>query len=196
MTVGSDRFWSAVTHLYSPKVSSLFWRSKSISFFSLSFTVRRKTFFHISTLYLRRIFRQIIGSGVPAYFPPLLRLMRQRMRRMRMRSTMALMSPINQPWVAKRPGISDGTEAETFLLYRVFMNVNNIQSRKFVFVLTHLVRRSAAFPASACCCRAGSSGCTRFLAGGPSANRNPAWSWSALTPPTDHQLHTKRNNTS
>lgn len=46
----------------------------------------------------------------PAYLPPLLRLMRQRMSSMSTSSTMALMSPISQPRVAKLPGISVGTE--------------------------------------------------------------------------------------
>lgn len=102
-------FWLVVTHLYSPNVSSLFWRSKSISFFSLSLTVRRKKKKNTSATHFTSRFTQIVDEGVPAYFPPLLRLMRQRMRRIKMRSTMALMSPINQPWVANRPGSTDGT---------------------------------------------------------------------------------------
>lgn len=46
---------------------------------------------------------------LPAYLPPLLRLIRQRMNSISSISTMALMSPINQPWVANPPGISEGT---------------------------------------------------------------------------------------
>lgn len=60
---------------------------------------------------------------VPAYLPPLLRLMRQRMSRISSSSTMALMSPINQPWVANPPGISDGTEHRSKTDWRKYQKI-------------------------------------------------------------------------
>lgn len=38
---------------------------------------------------------------LPEYFPPLLLLMKQRMSSISSSSTMALTTPMNQPWVAK-----------------------------------------------------------------------------------------------
>lgn len=49
---------------------------------------------------------QILGGvrgGSPEYLPPLLRLMKQRMRRMRRRSTTELTKPMNHPLVANPP---------------------------------------------------------------------------------------------
>lgn len=100
-----------VTHLYSPKASSFIGRaSESTSFSSLSFTEGTNvTVTPLCTCV--RTHMCVVDS--PAYLPPLLRLMRQRMSNMRISSRMALMSPISQPRAAKPVGISDGTGRHT-----------------------------------------------------------------------------------
>lgn len=60
---------------------------------------------------------------------------------------------------------------------------------------THLVVLSRSAAPTECCCCGGSSGDTEFLVGGPSANRNPAWSSPPQNPAIGPRLQQRHKHT-
>lgn len=88
------------SHLYSPNVPSssfMGWISGSWWASSFSFTV-----VHLNVrLRLPTAMRgNVVVCALPGYLPPLFLLMKQIMRRTKMRRAMAHIRPINHPWVA------------------------------------------------------------------------------------------------